>query len=44
MLACLHFFCFRLDFDIDEAQNNAVLELNTESAKPGKDREANGFQ
>jgi len=32
-----HFFCFRLDFDIDEAQNNAVLELNTESAKPGKD-------
>ena len=32
-----HFFCFRLDFDIDGAQNNAVLELNTESAKPGKD-------
>ena len=32
-----HFFCFRLDFDIDGTQNNAVLELNTESAKPGKD-------
>ena len=32
-----HFFCFRLDFDIDEAQNNVVLELNSESAKPGKD-------
>jgi len=26
-----HFFCFRLDFDIDGPQDNAVLELNTES-------------
>ncbi len=26
-----HFFSFRLDFDIDGAENNTVLELNTES-------------
>jgi primary-amine oxidase len=30
-----HFFCFRLDFDIDGSQNNTVLELNTESLPVG---------
>jgi primary-amine oxidase len=30
-----HFFCFRLDFDIDGAQNNTVLELNTEAVPVG---------
>ncbi len=31
-----HFFCFRLDFDIDGPQNNTVLELNTDSVPPGE--------
>jgi primary-amine oxidase len=31
-----HFFCFRLDFDIDGPQENTVLELNTESAPRGE--------
>ena len=30
-----HFFCFRLDFDIDGPQNNTVVELNTESVPVG---------
>jgi primary-amine oxidase len=32
-----HFFSFRLDFDIDGADHNSVLELNTQSAAAGKD-------
>lgn len=31
-----HFFCFRLDFDIDGPQDNSVLELNTESVPQGE--------
>jgi primary-amine oxidase len=27
-----HFFCFRLDLDVDGAGNNSVMEMNTESA------------
>lgn len=30
-----HFFNFRLDLDIDGAEGNSVVEMNTESAGPG---------
>jgi len=31
-----HFFSFRLDFDIDSASHNSVLELNTQSVETGQ--------
>jgi primary-amine oxidase len=32
-----HFFVFRLDLDIDGAQNNSVMEMNSKAVPPGKD-------
>jgi primary-amine oxidase len=31
-----HFFCFRLDMDVDGPNGNTVIEQNTESDAPGK--------
>ena len=32
-----HFFVFRMDLDIDGAQNNSVMEMNSKLVPPGKD-------
>jgi primary-amine oxidase len=32
-----HFFVFRMDMDIDGAQNNSVMEMNSKLVPPGKD-------
>jgi primary-amine oxidase len=32
-----HFFVFRLDMDIDGAQNNSVMEMNSKAVPAGKD-------
>lgn len=32
-----HFFVFRLDMDVDGAQNNGVMEMNARLVPPGKD-------
>ena len=32
-----HFFVFRLDMDVDGAQNNGVMEMNAKLVPPGKD-------
>ncbi len=32
-----HFFVFRLDMDVDGAQNNGVMEMNARLVAPGKD-------
>ncbi|MEI6236324.1 MAG: hypothetical protein WCT04_24975 [Planctomycetota bacterium] len=39
-----HFFCFRLDFDIDGSQNTAA-EMDVKAVEPGKDNpDANAFE
>src|SRR5206468_1466143 len=38
-----HFFSFRLDFDIDGADHNNVLELNTESAAAKENPKGEAF-
>ncbi len=40
-----HFFCFRLDMDIDGPAGNRVTELNTEAVPPGPENpQGNGFR
>ena len=36
-----HFFVFRLDMDVDGAQNNGVMEMNARLVPPGKDNPYN---